>query len=91
VVLTAVDDSGLGLEWRRTMPFVLAVIIRVVLFLAGLVPVLRWVLRRAREAGEIPPDRDEGRHVEAARGGATPSPPWFYGRPIHERAQPPRN
>jgi flagellar basal body-associated protein FliL len=73
------------------MPFIIALIVRIVLFLAGLVPLLRWVLRKAHEAQDIPSDPELNRHTEAARAGVTPEPPWFFGRPIHERVREPRN
>lgn len=68
------------------MPFVVAVVIRIVLFLAGMIPLLRWVVHKAREAEQIPADRAVDLHVEAARGGTESRPPWFFGKPIHERA-----
>jgi hypothetical protein len=48
-----------------------AVLLRVTIFLAIVVPVLVWVVRRARAAHEVPPSDDSGaghREGESLRG-----------------------
>lgn len=48
------------------------IILRIAIFLAIVVPVLVWVVRRARDAQEIPRDRTVDRHTELARGHRMP-------------------
>ncbi len=72
------------------MSFTLGLIVRIALFLGGVVPLTWWVIRKAREAQNIPSDRKLNRDAEAARAGVTAEPQHFYGRPIHERARDPQ-
>lgn len=47
------------------------IIVRIVVFLAIVVPIAWWVVRLARTAGELPPDddhRDAVHHADGIRG-----------------------
>ena len=72
------------------MDLVVDIGVRIAIFLVVVGGGLYLVVRRMRSMGGGPVDREVESHVEAGRRGVTPQPPWYWGRPIHERAKPPR-
>jgi hypothetical protein len=55
------------------------IIVRIALFLAIVVPLVVWVVRRARVAHDIPTDRDVDHHTNQARAEWSARGPSDYG------------